>query len=117
MRCDATLHQRQQLVDHQRQRRRRDAAEQHEHRVLRLQAGENVIAEARLPDRVDSVAVPITHAAAMRMPAMITGIAIGRSICQRICHGVSANAVPASRSLGIDAGSPVTVLRNTGSIE
>ena len=51
MRSDATLHQRQQLIDHQRQRRRGDAAEQHEHPVLRLQAGEDVIAEAGLADR------------------------------------------------------------------
>ena len=48
---DAGFHQRQQLIDGERQQRRGDAAEQHEHPVLRLQAGEDVIAEARLPDR------------------------------------------------------------------
>ena len=47
---NAALHQRQQLIDHQRQRRRGDAAEQHEHPVLRLQAGEDVIAQAGLAD-------------------------------------------------------------------
>ena len=48
---DAGLHQRQQLIDRERQQRRRDAAEQHEHPVLRLQSGEDVVAEARLADR------------------------------------------------------------------
>ena len=49
-RCRAALHQRQQLIDHDRKHRRRDTAEQHENPVLRLQAGEDVIAEAGLAD-------------------------------------------------------------------
>ena len=45
---NAAFHQRQQLIDHQRQRGGGDAAEQHEHPVLRLQTGEDVIAQAGL---------------------------------------------------------------------
>ena len=48
---DAGLNQRQQLIDRQRQQRGRDAAEDDKHPVLRLQAGENVVAETRLADR------------------------------------------------------------------
>ena len=48
---ERALHQRQQLVDGERQRRGGDAAEHDEHPVLRLQAGEDVIAEAGLADR------------------------------------------------------------------
>ena len=49
--AQAGLDQRQQLVDDQRQDRRRDAAEQDEHPVLGLQSGEDVVAEAGLADR------------------------------------------------------------------
>ena len=45
------LHQRQKLIDREREHGGGDAAEQHEHPVLRLQAGEDVVAEARLADR------------------------------------------------------------------
>jgi len=43
--------QRKQLIEHQRQQRRANAAEQNENPVLRLQTGEDVIAETRLSDR------------------------------------------------------------------
>ena len=49
--AQAALDQRQQLIDQQRQHRGGKAAEQHEHPVLGLQAGKNVIAEAGLADR------------------------------------------------------------------
>ena len=50
-RANAGFDQRQQLIDRERQHRRGEAAEQHEHPVLGLQPGEDVIAEAGLADR------------------------------------------------------------------
>ena len=49
--AQADFDQRQQLIDGQRQHRRGQAAEQHEHPVLGLQPCEDVIAEAGLADR------------------------------------------------------------------
>ncbi len=49
--AQAVFDQRQQLIDRERQHRGGKAAEQHEHPVLGLQPGKNVIAEAGLADR------------------------------------------------------------------
>jgi len=49
--ADAGFDQRQQLIDAERQSRRGEATEQHEHPVLGLQACKDIIAKAGLPDR------------------------------------------------------------------
>ena len=46
--CHCRFDQSEQLIDEQRKQRRGDAAEQHRHPILDLQARENVVAEARL---------------------------------------------------------------------
>ena len=118
VRGDAVLHQRQQLVDGERQRRRRGAAEQHEHPVLRLQAGEDVVAEAGLPDRrrqrrrADHPHRRGAHAGHDHRRGDRQF-----DVSAAIATGVMASARAASRTPSPTPLRPVTVLRSTGSIE
>jgi hypothetical protein len=68
------------------------------------------------PIGVDSVAVPITHVAAVRMPAMMVGSASGSSTISSDC----ARVMPTPRAASLTAGSmplsPVIVFRSTGSM-
>jgi hypothetical protein len=68
------------------------------------------------PTGVESVAVPTTHTAAVRMPATITGSARGSSTRASCCRSV----IPTPRAASITAGStpsiPATVLRRIGSV-
>ena len=67
------------------------------------------------PTGVDSVAMPTVHTVAVRMPAMITGIASGsstRASCWPRRHADAARRLDQRR---VDAARPVTVLRRIGS--
>ncbi len=66
---------------------------------------------------VDSVAVPITHTAAVRMPAMMMGSASGSSTMNSVWRGVMPTPSAASLIAGSRPTMPVTVLRSTGSME
>ncbi len=61
--------------------------------------------------------MPITHTAAVRMPAMITGSASGNSTMMRDCRAVMPTPCAASVNAGSMPCRPVMVLRSTGSIE
>jgi hypothetical protein len=63
------------------------------------------------------VAVPITHTAAVRTPAMIMGAASGSSTRQRRCRRVIPTPRAASRIAGSSPTMAVTPLRRMGSIE
>jgi hypothetical protein len=65
---------------------------------------------------VESVAVPITHTAAVRTPAMMTGSARGSSTMASDCHPVMPTPVAACLIAGSTARMPVMVLRTTGSM-
>jgi hypothetical protein len=69
------------------------------------------------PIGVDSVAVPITQTAAVRMPAIITGSAKGSSTMVSDCRGVMPTPCAASSRAASTPFSPVMVLRSTGSME
>ncbi len=69
------------------------------------------------PIGVDSVAVPITQTADVRMPAIITGSASGNSTVNSDCRGVMPTPWAASRIAASTPFRPVMVLRSTGSIE
>ncbi|MHC2576372.1 hypothetical protein ACVMHR_001111 [Bradyrhizobium diazoefficiens] len=69
------------------------------------------------PIGVESVAVPITQTAAVRMPAIITGSASGSSTRTSDCRAVMPTPSAASISAGSMPFSPVMPLRSTGSIE
>jgi len=69
------------------------------------------------PIGVESVAVPITQTAAVRMPAIITGSASGSSTMKSDCRGVIPTPWAASRMASSTPFKPVIVLRSTGSIE
>ncbi len=66
---------------------------------------------------VDSVAAPITHTVAVRMPAMITGAASGSSTSHKDWRGVMPTPWAAMRMAGSMPISAVMVLRSTGSME
>ena len=61
--------------------------------------------------------MPITHTAAVRMPAIITGSASGNSTVNSDCEDVMPTPSAASTIAGSTPRSPVMVLRSTGSIE
>ncbi|MEJ0042583.1 MAG: hypothetical protein WDM81_10365 [Rhizomicrobium sp.] len=61
--------------------------------------------------------MPITHTAAVRMPAMMTGAASGSSTWNSDWLGVMPTPRAAIFTAGSMPASPVIVLRNTGSIE
>ena len=61
--------------------------------------------------------MPITHTAAVRMPAMMTGIASGSSTMVSDWRGVMPTPCAASRMAGSMPCNPVMVLRSTGSTE
>ncbi len=63
---------------------------------------------------VESVAVPITHTAAVRMPAMMTGIANGNSTLNRRCACVMPTPRAASFTASSTPNIPVTVFRRIG---
>jgi hypothetical protein len=69
------------------------------------------------PTGVDNVAAPITHTAAVRIPAISNGVASGSSTRHSRCQSV----MPTPRAASIRAESmltmPATPLRMTGSIE
>ena len=93
------------------------AAEQHQHPVLGLQAGEDVVAEAVWPTGVARVAAPIVQTAAVRTPAMITGAASGSSTCKSRWRSVMPTPRAASTMAGSTPMMPATPFRRIGSIE
>jgi len=66
---------------------------------------------------VERVAAPITHTAAVRMPAMITGAASGSSTSHSDWRCVMPTPLAAMRMAGSMPIRAVMVLRSTGSIE
>jgi hypothetical protein len=116
-RGDAVLHEREQLIDDEREDRRGEAAEQHRNPVLRLQAREDVVAEARLADgrgerrRADD---PDRGGAD-------AGHDDGKRERQFDDEERLARVMPTPSDAALTAGSmpsmPVIVLRRTGSIE
>ena len=112
------LDQRQQLVDRERQHRGGEAAEQHEHPVLGLQAREDVIAEAGLADRRRQASRcrsprPPRCGCPPSSPAAPAAI----RPCNSDCRGVMPTPCAASRIAASTPCRPVMVLRSTGSIE
>ena len=67
------------------------------------------------PTVVDSVAAPIVHTAAVRMPATTTGSASGASTSRSFCAGVMPTASAASSTAGSIPRSPATPFRRIGS--
>ena len=66
---------------------------------------------------VDNVAAPMTQTAAVRTPAMMSGVASGSSTRQSRCHSVMPTPRAASTSAGSMLRIPDTPLRTIGSIE
>ena len=67
------------------------------------------------PTVVDSVAAPIVHTAAVRMPAISTGATSGASTNRSFCAGVIPTASAAWRTAGSMPSRPATPFRRIGS--